>query len=49
LLELKNASDVQSAEGMVQLVSHEISSFRGSLARQDDTTIFSLVNAAPQA
>jgi len=49
LLELINASDVQSAEGMVQLVSHEISSFRGSLARQDDTTIFSLVNAAPQA
>ena len=47
LLELINSADVQSAEGMVQLVSNGISSFRGALARHDDTTIFSLVNTAP--
>ena len=46
LIELMNSCNVQSAEGVVQLVSNEISSFRGSLARQDDTTIFSIVNTA---
>lgn len=46
LLDLLNRSEHCSAEGIVELVSKEISSFRGSLARHDDTTIFALVNAA---
>jgi phosphoserine phosphatase RsbU/P len=47
LVDLMDNADVQSAEGMVQLVSDEISLFRGSLARHDDTTIFALVNTEP--
>lgn len=46
LVELINNSQVQSAEEIVQLVNSEVSSFRKSLARQDDTTIFALVNTA---
>jgi sigma-B regulation protein RsbU (phosphoserine phosphatase) len=44
LIELINNSQAQTAEAIVQLVNKEILSFRKSLARQDDTTIFALVN-----
>ncbi len=45
LIELINSSQAHSAEEIVKLVNSEVSSFRKSLARQDDTTIFALVNA----
>jgi sigma-B regulation protein RsbU (phosphoserine phosphatase) len=44
LIELINNSQAQTAEEIVQLVNKAVLSFRKSLARQDDTTIFALVN-----